>query len=131
MGNKNDYEKWITFFAPPGLPRQWAPYPLFFNDDSDCLPFGHWHSGNFICDRKEFFQLVGMSEVRIREGDYVKHINPKVNENLKMLVISKRLNPKNDLEFLCMHLLKGEIKKDWFKENEVTLYVEDSRGPHS
>jgi hypothetical protein len=131
IGNKNDYEKWITFFTPPGLSFQWAAYPIFFDDDSNCIPVGHWHSGNFFCDWKEFFQLVEMSRVQIREGDYVKHKDPKVNENLKMLVISKRLNTRNEMEFFCNHLSKGEIKKDWFNEKEVTLFVEGKTEPHT
>jgi hypothetical protein len=72
-----------------------------------------------------------MSKVRIREGDYVKHLNPKINDNLKMLVISKRLNSKNEMEFLCNHIAKGGIIKDWFNEKEVTLFVEDKKGPHA
>ena len=70
-----------------------------------------------------------MSQVPIREGDYVKHRNPKINENLKMLVIHKRVNAFNEIEFLCNHLAKGEIKKDWFNEKEVTLFVDDKARP--
>jgi len=72
-----------------------------------------------------------MSEGRIREGDYVKHINPKINENLKMLVISKRLNSNNEMEFLCHHLSKDVIEKDWFNEREVTLFMEEKNGLHA
>jgi hypothetical protein len=72
-----------------------------------------------------------MSKIQIREGDYVKHVNPKINENLKMLVISKRLNTDNEMEFLCNHISKSVITKDWFNEREVTLFTDDNTGPHS
>jgi hypothetical protein len=48
-----------------------------------------------------------------------------------MLVIRKRLNTKNEMEFLCNHLSKGVIIKDWFNEKEVTLFIDDKTGPHS
>ena len=72
-----------------------------------------------------------MSKVQIREGDYVQHVSPKINENLKMLVISKRLNANNEMEFLCNHISKDAITKDWFNEKELTLCVDDNTGPHS
>jgi hypothetical protein len=71
-----------------------------------------------------------VSKGQVREGDHVKHLDPKINENLKMLVIRKERIQSMKWNFFAITSPRVRLKKDWFGEN-VTLFVDDKKGPHS